>query len=514
MVYEQLMMDSATLMRFRIFRYLMHNGKESYSISQMADDMNLNYQQAVIDLTEIDEELAELNPKHESILIGAGKVNCQNLSSTIDEYRYYLLKKSVPFQFILYFLNEENPSITDYCDRYGVSRSTVSRKTKKLKEFLKVYHLRLTYTEANLVGDERLVRMMLFNLIWLGTRGIEIPLNVDLNKVEELVETASDYFPLNNSFFGSLEIRYFAALYLVRIAKGNFVKYDRRYNFLMKKNSYYDFDRMNNISKEFDLTPKQQKAESSFIFFLSHYVPFYTSETEASLQQTIYDFSSHPNPVYDLNMEFLDFVKKNIFMVHPEVADNPLILGNLLNIGFTFYVTEQPIPNIQALVIPHRDQEQAEFIMEEKINKFFDQIEEKEQYAFVRKVKHYMVKSYKNILLPYYSSVDYSYKLKVGLAMEQNYLLVKWLHQFLEGLRFVEFTTYNPSEQNVEDFDLVISSSLILKQQNPDLPVYLWDLAGGDDESMQLYQYLKKLYNEKNLHHEDEEEDKKKVKSR
>lgn len=500
MLYEQIMMDAATLIRFKIFRYVMQAQRDSFPISQLADDLNLNYQQAVIDLTEIDNELFQLDPKRKSIMAGAGKVNCLNLSATIDEYRYFLLKQSVPFQFILYFLNGENPTIADFCTRYGVSRSTVSRKTEKLKNYLKVYNLRLTYTEANLVGDERLVRVMLFNLIWLGTRGIEIPLNIDLEKIDELVDAVSEYFPLTNSFFGSLEIKYFAALYLVRIAKGNFVKYDRRYNFLMKDNSYYDFERMNLISQEFDLTPKQQKAESSFIFFLSHYVPFYTTENEASLLQTIYDFSTRPNPVYSLNQEFLNFAKTQLFRNQQKVLDNPLIMGNLLNIGFTFYVAEQPIPNIQTLVMPPKKMENAEYLLEKRISEFFDKIAEKEQYAFVRKVKYFMVKSYKNILLPYYNSLDYSKKLKVGLAMEQNYLLVKWLHQFLEDLKFIEFSTYAGENSQEEDFDIIISSSLVLKQQHPELPVYLWDLSGGDDELMQLYQKLRRLYNEKNLH--------------
>ena len=68
-------------------------------------------------------------------------------------------------------LNEENPTITDFCKKYDVSRSTVSRKFEHLKNHLKQFQLRFTYTESNLVGDERLVRLSLFNIIWLGVRG-------------------------------------------------------------------------------------------------------------------------------------------------------------------------------------------------------------------------------------------------------------------------------------------------------------------------------------------------------
>lgn len=237
----------------------------------------------------------------------------------------------------------------------------------------------------------------------------------------------------------------------MRVTKGNFVKYDKRYDFLMKKNSYYDFERMDAISREFNLTPRQQKAESSFIFFLSHYVPFYTMENEASLQQTIYDFSTRPNPIYSLNQEFLNYAKETLFKNQPKVLDSPLIIGNLLNIGFTFYVTEQPIPNIQTLVMPSRKQEHAEFVLEEKIDDFFTQASEKDQYTFVKNVKYHMVKSYKNILLPYYNGLEVSSTLKVGLAMEHNFLLVNWVSQLLDDLRFVEAETYDPAKRN--DYD-------------------------------------------------------------
>ena len=91
MVYEELMMDASTLLKFELFRKMMFIGRPNYSIAELAQEMNLNYQQTVIDLTEIDKEISEIRPEHESFLIGAGKINCLNLTATIDEYRYYLL---------------------------------------------------------------------------------------------------------------------------------------------------------------------------------------------------------------------------------------------------------------------------------------------------------------------------------------------------------------------------------------------------------------------------------------
>ena len=179
MLYEELMFDASLLLRFNIFKYLNQSTKKILAISQLSEDLDLNYQQSVIELNEVDQELAEIRPDHETIMMRAGKLNLENLNATVDEYRYHLLQQAVPFQFILYFLNDANPTIEQFCEKYFVSRSTVSRKIDKLKKHLKRFNIRFTYTEAGMSGDERLIRLALFDLLWLGTRGIECPINVD-----------------------------------------------------------------------------------------------------------------------------------------------------------------------------------------------------------------------------------------------------------------------------------------------------------------------------------------------
>lgn len=68
MLYEELIMDSTTLLKYQLYKKLMSVGQTSYPVSQIATEMNLNYQQTVIDLTEIDAELSELDPHYRRFL--------------------------------------------------------------------------------------------------------------------------------------------------------------------------------------------------------------------------------------------------------------------------------------------------------------------------------------------------------------------------------------------------------------------------------------------------------------
>ena len=97
MLYEELMFDASLLLRFNIFKYLNQSTKKILAISQLSEDLDLNYQQSVIELNEVDQELAEIRPDHETIMMRAGKLNLENLNATVDEYRYHLLQQAVPF---------------------------------------------------------------------------------------------------------------------------------------------------------------------------------------------------------------------------------------------------------------------------------------------------------------------------------------------------------------------------------------------------------------------------------
>ena len=498
MLYEELIMDSSTLIKFNLFKTLTRLNNDHYPVTHLAEEVDLNYQQTMIDLAEIDRDLEELHENHVSILIGAGKINSFNISSTIDEYRYFLLTHSVPFQFMLYFLNEPEPNVDKFCEKYYVSRSTVSRKIAKFKAYLHQFHLRLTYTDAGLVGDERIIRIALFILVWLGTRGMYWPLKVSEEKAEQFADACAKYFPLSRTYLGRLELKFFAGIILSRLPRNKFAKYDKHYDFLLQKNSYYDFHEIEALL-DIPLTPKQIKGESSFIFFLAHFAPFYTLEDDESLQQTLLDFSTRLNPVYSLTREFLDYVRKQFFKAEPELLDSPLILGNLLNVGFSFYVFRQVYPSIHGLVVQPQMQAHSNQEFQDKIDQFFSFVRKDPEFQFITdEVLPEISKTYANVLLPYYDRVKYSKKLQVSLAMEHNFLLVKGLYQFLDDLKFVQAEPYNTSKN--DDYDLVISSSLLLKQEHPELPVYFWDHSSSESELISLYQKLRNLYTEKNIY--------------
>lgn len=68
MLYEELMMDSGMLTKFRLFKRITQLNQPDISITRVSDKLSLNYQQAFIIVNEINNDLAKIMPKHPSIL--------------------------------------------------------------------------------------------------------------------------------------------------------------------------------------------------------------------------------------------------------------------------------------------------------------------------------------------------------------------------------------------------------------------------------------------------------------
>ena len=497
MLYEQLMMDSGTLLKFKIFKSITKIKETNYSISRLSDSLSFNYQQTFMILSEINNDLQLISNNHLSILKKAGKIDRTLLTVSIDEYRYFLLNKSIPFQYLLYIINDDSPTIEAFCQKNFVSRSTVSRKMLPLQQHLKQFKLRFTYTESNLIGDERLVRVALYNSIWLGTRGIAWPFKTSREEAEKFANNVGEYFFLSKSYLAFQEMTFFSAIFLSRIRKKELAKYDKRYDLVMKDNSYYDYQKLNkDIGILKTLSNEQLKGELSFIFFMSHYTPYYKKIDDPSLVQTIAEFTRKKNPVYSMVNEFLTYSKKEVFLHHSNIPEHPLLLVNLLNVSFIFYVFRQPFPNVQRLVEKHGKRKKAEEFLEQKIQAFFDKKSQETEYAYLYKVKKYIVQSYKHILLPYFDELQVAEKLNVGIAFGHNYLLVQRIYHFLNHLGFIEASPY---EESLNDsYDLVISSTLLPLKAYPDLPIYYWDLSDSEEELLDLYKVLHQLFKTKN----------------
>ena len=195
--------------------------------------------------------------------------------------------------------------------------------------------------------------------------------------------------------------------------------------------------------------------------------------------------------------EFRRFGKKALFPDKPEILDDPLIIGNLLNITFAYYIFRQPFPNIMSMVFkPSQNQSYGEHVIEQNIMNFMQIVGENPDYQFIRPVGVLLGKSFKHLLMPSFNQFPYAQNLRLGIAMEHNAMFVQELYHFLEDLRFVQAEPYDASLK--EDYDLIISSSMLLRSEKTKLPIYVLDHNYKEKDLIPLYTKLREIYGQKN----------------
>lgn len=137
-----------------------------------------------------------------------------------------------------------------------------------------------------------------------------------------------------------------------------------------------------------------------------------------------------------------------------------------------------------------------DIFLETKIRNFLIKHLNHNVYPYLAMIQSSLIRSLKNVLLPYLDQIQYEKNLKVGIAFEHEFLLVRDLYQFLNRLGFVDAYPY--IDEQTTNYDLVISSSLLPLKTYPELPLYFMDLSYGDEELAYLYIRLNKLFKEKN----------------
>lgn len=492
MLYEELMMDSSMKTRYSMLRLLTTISRGHYSIFFIAQKLNLTYQQAYHHLNELNREIQLAHPKQKSILIKNSGINTEDLELSLDEYRFYLLQESVPFRFIQYIVNETKPSLNVFCDELFVSRSTLSRKIKPLVEFLKQYDVRISYTQMSLVGDETTIRLLLFYIMWLGTRGMIWPFSFAEDQLSYYKDHFNTFFSMDETYVGHKELLYFYAISLSRMRRHFFAPYNPAYDFIFKDSAYFDLQLMNDFP--FVLPPKTARGECAFLFFIAHFAPYFTDINDPVLENTLVEFSRNANPAWDFSNRFIDFANEELLQNSLTGDERKILLANLIHVAFAQNVFGRVYPTMSAFVFPAKNPPVASTI-KTAVHGFFLQSSLNKSFGNLFSNVNDLEDTFLTMINPYYTSRQTNSKLRVSLAIEHNHLFLQQLNTFLSSLNFVEFDSFVDSPEGV---DLIIGSSFALKQAYPEVPFYYWDLDFNYEEIVYLYQTLRRLFVEKN----------------
>ncbi|MGM0213398.1 helix-turn-helix domain-containing protein [Enterococcus sp. AZ109] len=486
-MFEELVFDSVTQLKFRIFKSLAGQLQGSYTYNQLAAETNLTYQQLYKLVHEINDELLGSGLLKESIIVPNMGINTLNLTLTIDDYRYFLLTYSLPFQLMRALLLEPELGLEKFCQQQFVSRATLSRRTQPLIKYLHKNQLTINFRQFKLSGSETAIRLVFFYFFWIGYRNLHWPFAIPMTEAEVYGTPFLKFSPLEKNFVGKLEVAMYSAVALTRIKQENFVFYDNSLDFLFDGNAYYDLDVYTDIAH---LSSENAHGEAASVYFLANFLPFYESPDDPAIQHTINNFTRKPNVVWAFVEAFRTFVFQELKIVL-DVPRKELMMANLANIMLAFYGFQGPFPNLPDLMKKTSPKSSATFLLEKQITDFLLKITEEERFSVFRPSIQPLVQILRFGVSSFYYEQVKDQPLKVGVVVESNLVLIKPLIDFLVGINFIEAEYYK--QEQPYDFIITTFSKVDTKAL-----AYHWDYNEGYLHMGALYTALREAYLRKN----------------
>ncbi|KRK33209.1 helix-turn-helix domain-containing protein [Loigolactobacillus bifermentans] len=496
MPFEEILMEKASIQKFDMFRHLKSWNSKSFTINDLSRALHLTYQQTYNIFQELLRDMAELDPESNVKRGRHDVLERQGFRISIDHYRVYLLQQSIAFQFLDYLLQQPHPTITQFCDDYFVSRSTLLRKTTALKKFVGQFGLKFSYSRLDLTGSERNIRLVLFYFYWLIFHGLSWPFkNVahqDMIDFQEFVNQPT----LEGEVAQAQEVL-MLGICVQRIQTGHLIESHDDFQ-IQKVADAKPIQQALAKLVQTPLTPDRLAEECHFIYFVrATRLSFALQQTQQS--ETVYHyFEARQDPIW----HFMDYTMTYFAQRLPDdvraefLADAPL-KTNLLRLAARIVVIQQASPDLVDFTAPLIKPEPKR--LGQLIDDFLNQLHQMEDWPLITQQERFLKRFLLYFMLPYARYFRTSDLVRIRLLVEDG-LATRELRLFLGTLNLVDLLPINQTELPA---DLVITTfdtqaTMCFKTAPEAARNFYWPLNANDGQYFALRQCIRQIYTAKN----------------
>ncbi|MFV0559443.1 MAG: helix-turn-helix domain-containing protein [Enterococcus sp.] len=485
MNFEKIMFDKSTNMKFELFKYINLRPNQQFLVKDIAEKYALTYQQVMILVHNIIKDEEQLNG-HAIHQVGNGRIsiNEDTLAVSIDRYRLYLLKnESIPFNYLIYIMENQQGNEYEFTKKSSISISTLYRKTATLKQFLKQYRLRLGYGKSMVKGDERLVRIVLFQLLWLGTNGLEIPYHYEETAVQATDAYIHEHPELTEFnyqrlllLFTIIDARYRGENFLSN-RHGNWLKCDQQEDILA-------ISRL--LGEDVTLNPKRYLNENSFLHYFMYQQGVLSLDDVTNKKEFIMDFMEHYPTIYNFIFQLIKKVQESML-----VFDNEKQLTyELCLIAYNQLTYQQVIPYFFTYAEKKQSKEEGERVEKILVNQFLSMdVAEELGDSYIS----YLDLCLQLLMRHLVPVTKQNYRVKIGIFPSTAKLEANDLVHYLNQMTIVDYEDFDIKK--IDAYDMIIVTNSYVKEKFPrkDNLIY-WDRTHYFDNYMELNRQLTKLY--------------------
>lgn len=489
---EAIMLDENSKRKLVLFKLLIKFSDKKRSINFFENNLDYSYSRVVYLLDLIQQDLTNLTG--ESVQFIQPKGVQYNQQFSYDIYYQYLLSNSIPYQLLVSMLYYPKDNLNKFCEKNFHSKTTVVRKSKLLSDYFKQFNIKMNTTQLRLTGDERVIRITFYTLIWSTTQGVNLPeiINnpIDYDRVKKIV---SPYYPDSTSYSAHKQIALILDILYLRIQSGYALHERSEITPYIPVNT----DQMNIIFKGL-LTDKQILiAEADFAAYLLISAPNFFRKSDRRLTLITDYLKSQSNQATKLLKEFCIVLSEQIMPQDFSWENESILFGNIVNTIFCSAIIKKPFPTLFHLVNRSRYANNDYYHqLYAQIKKLFQRISKRKDFNWLKESIHQLTDSLASLLVPVYESFQLNNVVRVALIAESNYLLIQPLTKFIDEISFVQLVAYK--QDAFASFDFILATSAYLIPEQSPLPSFVFRFSADNDQQyIELYQELKALHNQK-----------------
>lgn len=491
---EAMMLEDTAKRKLILFKLLTQFSDKQHSINFFENKLDYSYSRVVYLLELIQQDLTTLAQEKIEILHVSGVCYEQDIS--YDRYYQYLITQSIPYQLLISILFYPNDNLAKFCAKNYHSKATVVRKSKLLSDYFKQFNIKMNTSQLNLYGDERVIRITLYTLIWLASQGTNLP-KIENNPIDyvEITKVISPYFPDSFSYSADKQITLILDIIYLRVKSGNVLKEKTTIDPYIPTNLTYAKIFFADLIKE----NKSLIAEAQYAGYLLIATPNFFRDDDHRLILLNNYLESQTNSATKLLEEFCHLFKQEFMPKDFSWADAPILFGNTANIIFSTTINEHPFPTLFHL-INHSLYLKNEYYYQllTHFKALFQKISKRKNFAWLKNNIEPLSDTLAALLVPLYESFQANKIVRIALIAESNYLLIQPLTQFIMELPFVQLVAYK--HNNFSPIDFIVATSSYLIPEECHLPSFVFRFSANNDEQyIGLYQAIKAVHNTKGV---------------
>jgi hypothetical protein len=503
MIFEKLFLEKSDLTRLHLYRDILSIQKPRFKVNELSEMHGASYQQTYNNLQSLMKDLQKVYELPSENFFDGNEIYRDHFTMSLTEYRNHMITNTLTFKFIDAIFNKSCRTLDEFLETNRISRSTLSRKTSDLHDYMKLFNIGISYIDLELIGDEKQIREFLFVLYYSLYLGYQWPFHhVSLAETRSLLKLInnSDFYYLYRNRVDEYQCAFRLAIAVERIKDGYPISRASRLDLIIEKNKFFNEEKVKdfeifNLSKEYSFN----ELETLFFGFNHTISPF--TEANVNDHNLISTFREGDSKFWQFILKYLEMLANDYSKeLSTKILTDEVLLSNLIRIFYSYYVFLGSFFTISRMFgeIEHPNLTGHNSIIQLTEDFIRDNAADYEISDLIR-CKHYLGEDIYQLLLPAISQIVTKDALQVKLYLEEDIVASRDLTTFLNDLRGVHVLD---KEDPVELADVIISPLGHLENL-PNLVIpagtklIFWNSESNENELYRIYREIRQIHIER-----------------